>query len=48
MVLGCIDLDLALMIYRPPPLTMDSSTESKMKFERWDCNTPSREGVQYV
>ena len=31
-----MDLDLALRIDRPPPLTMDSSTESKKKFEMWD------------
>ena len=35
-VLGCMDLDLALRIDRPPPLTMESSTESKKKFEIWD------------
>ena len=35
-VLSCINLDLALRTDRPLPLTIDSSIEAKMEFERWD------------
>ena len=35
-VLGCMDLVLALRIDQPPPLTMDSSAVAKKEFERWD------------
>ena len=33
-VLGCMDLDLALRIYQPPPLTTDSFTKAKKEFKR--------------
>ena len=33
-ILGCMDLDLALRTDQPPPLTTDSSTEAKKEFER--------------
>ena len=35
-ILGYMDLDLALRTDQPPPLTTDSSTEAKKEFERWD------------
>jgi hypothetical protein len=35
-VLGCMDLDLALQTERPPALTVNSSVEAKRDFERWD------------
>ena len=35
-VLGCMDLDLALRIERPADLTDRSSTEEKRDMERWD------------
>ena len=33
-VLGCMNLDLALRIYQPPPLTTDSFTKAKKEFKR--------------
>ncbi|KAI3463922.1 hypothetical protein Pfo_020585, partial [Paulownia fortunei] len=35
-VLGCMDLDLALRIERPPTLTDESSSEAKRDLEKWD------------
>ena len=35
-ILVCMDLDLALRIEQPPPLTTDSSAKAKKEFERWD------------
>ncbi|KAL2466677.1 hypothetical protein Adt_42528 [Abeliophyllum distichum] len=35
-VLGCMDLDLALRIEQPPALTTESSTEAKRDIEKWD------------
>ncbi|KAL5861220.1 hypothetical protein ACOSQ3_002530 [Xanthoceras sorbifolium] len=35
-VLGCIDIDLALRIEQPPSLTDESSTEERKNFEKWD------------
>ena len=35
-VLGCMDLDLALRIEQPTPLTDKSSIEEKWDFERWE------------
>ena len=37
-VLGYMDLDFAIRIEQPPPLTMDSSIEAKSEFKRWDCS----------
>ncbi|KAI3463620.1 hypothetical protein Pfo_020283 [Paulownia fortunei] len=37
-VLGCMDLDLALRIERPPTLTDESSSEAKRDLEKWDCS----------
>ena len=31
-----MDMDLTLRIDQPPPLTTDSSAETKKEFERWD------------
>ncbi|GMJ01540.1 hypothetical protein HRI_003823200 [Hibiscus trionum] len=35
-VLGCMDIDLALRQEQPAPLTADSIPDAKMDFERWD------------
>ena len=35
-ILGCMDLDLALRIEQPTPLTAASSAEDKRDFEKWD------------
>ena len=35
-ILGCMDLDLALRTEQPPPLTTDSSAKAKKDFEKWD------------
>ncbi|GAA0161869.1 hypothetical protein LIER_18087 [Lithospermum erythrorhizon] len=35
-VLGCMDLDLALMVYHPTPLTGESSLDDKREFEKWE------------
>ena len=35
-VLGCIDLDLALREERPAPLNDKNSTDDKVNMERWD------------
>ncbi|KAL2481977.1 hypothetical protein Adt_34943 [Abeliophyllum distichum] len=35
-VLGCMDLDLALRTEQPPALTTESSTEAKRDIEKWD------------
>ena len=35
-ILGCMDLDLALREERPSPLTATSSIEEKRDLERWD------------
>ncbi|XP_022897694.1 uncharacterized protein LOC111411391, partial [Olea europaea var. sylvestris] len=35
-VLGCMDLDLALRVEEPTPLTEESSPDEKRHFERWD------------
>ena len=34
-VLGCMDLNLALRIEQPTPLTDKNSTEDKRDFKRW-------------
>ncbi|XP_022867618.1 uncharacterized protein LOC111387300, partial [Olea europaea var. sylvestris] len=34
-VLGCLDLDLALRVEEPTPLTEESSPDEKRDFERW-------------
>ncbi|XP_022853742.1 uncharacterized protein LOC111375173, partial [Olea europaea var. sylvestris] len=36
--LGCMDLDLALWIEEPTPLTKESSPDEKENFEKWDCS----------
>ncbi|GMI70291.1 hypothetical protein HRI_000698400 [Hibiscus trionum] len=35
-VLGCMDIDLALRQEQPAPLTADSTPDAKRDFERWD------------
>ncbi|GMJ06062.1 hypothetical protein HRI_004275400 [Hibiscus trionum] len=35
-VLGCMDIDLALRQEQPAPLTADSTLDAKRDFERWD------------
>ncbi|GMJ03451.1 hypothetical protein like AT5G53670 [Hibiscus trionum] len=35
-VLGCMDIDLALRQEQPTPLTADSTSDTNMDFERWD------------
>ncbi|GMI94703.1 hypothetical protein like AT5G53670 [Hibiscus trionum] len=35
-VLGCMDIDLALRQEQPAPLTADSTPDAKKDFERWD------------
>ncbi|XP_022873247.1 uncharacterized protein LOC111392201 [Olea europaea var. sylvestris] len=35
-VLGCMDLDLALRVEEPTPLTEESSPDERRNFERWD------------
>lgn len=35
-VLGCMDLDLALRIEQPTPLTDESSPDEKRNFEKWE------------
>ena len=36
LVLGCMDLDLALRMDEPTPLTDESSSDVIKNFERWD------------
>ena len=35
-VLGCMDLDLALKIDQPASLTTESSSDDRKKFEKWE------------
>ncbi|XP_022638717.1 uncharacterized protein LOC106767994 isoform X1 [Vigna radiata var. radiata] len=34
--LGCMDLDLALRIEKPPPLTIKSTSDEMIEYEKWD------------
>ena len=34
--LGCLDLDLALRIDKPNPITVESTDEQKDQFEKWE------------
>ncbi|KAL3619928.1 hypothetical protein CASFOL_034840 [Castilleja foliolosa] len=35
-ILGCMDLDLALRIEKPPSLTAASSSDDRRNFEKWE------------
>src|SRR3954466_2794096 len=35
-VLGCMDLDLALRIEQPTPLTAESTPDDRRNFEKWE------------
>ena len=39
-VLGVMDLDLALRVSSPAPLTVESSSKEKRDIERWDKSNP--------
>ncbi|KAK5842871.1 hypothetical protein PVK06_005287 [Gossypium arboreum] len=37
-VLGCMDIDLALREEQHAPFTAESTSDAKRDFERWDCS----------
>ena len=37
-LLGCMDLDYAIWIERPPVLTNDSTAKQRANFEKWGCS----------